>query len=48
MNEASDIGLNPQEMAEEYTSARSRSWITCDDNQVCIEFVDQYAGATPS
>lgn len=41
INEAAEMGLNPEEMSEE-TYERSISIVeSCDDNQVCIEFVDE-------
>jgi len=40
INEAAEMGLNPEEMSEE-TYRQSISIVeSCDDNQVCIEFVD--------
>jgi Serine dehydrogenase proteinase len=41
INEATEIGLNPEEMSEE-TYAQAISIVdVCDDSQVCIEFVDE-------
>jgi hypothetical protein len=41
ITEASDIGLDPQEMSEEVYDSAIEIVRTCDDNQVCIEFVDE-------
>jgi len=40
ITEASDMGLNPQEMSEEECETAVKIVTTCNDNQVCIEFVD--------
>jgi hypothetical protein len=41
INEATEMGLNPEEMSEE-TFDRAISIVdSCDDSQVCIEFVDE-------
>jgi hypothetical protein len=42
--EAGDIGLNPREMAEDVYQSAIEIVNTCNDNQICIEFVDQAAG----
>jgi Serine dehydrogenase proteinase len=41
ITEAKDIGLNPQEMSEEQYDSAMEIVSTCNDNQVCIEFVDE-------
>jgi|HubBroStandDraft_4_1064222.scaffolds.fasta_scaffold13309_3 hypothetical protein len=43
--EARDIGLNPQEMAEDVYNSAIDIVSTCNDNQICVEFVDERAGA---
>jgi hypothetical protein len=42
ITEASDIGLNPQEMSEEVYDSAIEIVRTCDENQVCVEFVDEH------
>ncbi len=42
--EARDIGLNPQEMPEEEYESAIEIVSTCNDNHICIEFVDERAG----
>lgn len=42
--EAREIGLNPQEMAEDVYQSAIDIVTTCNNNQICIEFVDQFAG----
>lgn len=42
--EAKDMGLNPREMSEEECKSAVEIVTTCNDNQVCIEFVDGYGG----
>lgn len=42
--EAREIGLNPQEMAEDVYQSAIDMVTTCNNNQICIEFVDQFAG----
>ena len=44
MTEARDMGLNPQAMAEDVYQSTIEIVNTCNDNQICIEFVDQFAG----
>jgi len=44
VTEARDIGLNPQEMAEDVYQSTIEIVSTCSDNQICIEFVGQVAG----
>ena len=39
--EARDMGLDPQEMTEEEYDCAVEIVRTCNDNQVCIEFVDE-------
>jgi hypothetical protein len=41
ITEASDIGLDPQEMSEEVYDSAIEIVRTCDDNQVCVEFIDE-------
>jgi len=41
ITEAKDIGLNPQEMSEEQYDSAMEIVSTCNDSQVCIEFVDE-------
>lgn len=38
------MGLNPQEMSEEEYESAIEVVSTCNDNQVCIEFVGAGAG----
>jgi hypothetical protein len=45
LTEAKDMGLNPQEMAEDVYASAIDIVTTCNDNQVYIEFVDERAGA---
>jgi hypothetical protein len=45
LTEATDIGLNPQEMAEEVFDKSIDIVTACNDNQICIEFVDERAAA---
>jgi Serine dehydrogenase proteinase len=40
ITEARDMGLDPQDMSEEEYNAAIEIVRTCNDNQVCIEFVD--------
>ncbi len=42
--EARDMGLDPQEMSEEEYKTAIEIVNICNDNQVCIEFVDEHAG----
>jgi hypothetical protein len=39
--EARDMGLDPQEMSEEEYDSAVEIVRTCNDNQVCIEFIDE-------
>jgi Serine dehydrogenase proteinase len=41
ITEARDIGLDPQEMSEEEYDSAVEIVRTCNDNQVCIEFIDE-------
>jgi hypothetical protein len=41
ITEATDMGLDPQEMPEEEYNAAIEIVRTCNDNQVCIEFIDE-------
>jgi hypothetical protein len=43
VTEAREMGLNPQEMSEEEYESAIEVVSTCNDNQVCIEFVDEHA-----
>jgi hypothetical protein len=43
ITEARDMGLEPQEMSEEEYVTAIEIVSTCNDNQVCVEFVDGYA-----
>lgn len=45
ITEARDMGLNPQEMSEEEYESAIEVVSTCNDNQVCIEFVGEGAGS---
>jgi len=45
LTEAKDIGLNPQEMTEDVYESAIDIVTTCNDNQICIEFIDGRAGA---
>jgi hypothetical protein len=45
VTEARDIGLNPQEMTEDVYQSAIDIVSTCNDNQICIEFVGERAGA---
>jgi hypothetical protein len=45
IREARDMGLNPQEMSEEEYESAIEVVNTCNDNQVCIEFVGGGAGS---
>jgi Serine dehydrogenase proteinase len=40
ISEAKDMGLDPQEMSEEVYNAAVEIVRICNDNQVCIEFID--------
>src|SRR5215469_1942880 len=40
INEATEMGLNPEEMSQEQYETSIQIVRTCEDNQVCIEFVD--------
>jgi Serine dehydrogenase proteinase len=42
ITEATDIGLDPQEMSEETYNNAIEIVRTCDDSQVCVEFADEY------
>jgi hypothetical protein len=42
--EAREIGLNPHEMAEDVYQSAIDIVTTCNNNQICLEFVDQFAG----
>jgi hypothetical protein len=44
VTEAREIGLNPREMAEDVYQSAIDIVTTCNNNQICIEFVDQFAG----
>jgi Serine dehydrogenase proteinase len=44
ITEARDMGLNPREMSEEEYESAIEVVTTCNDNQVCIEFVGEGAG----
>jgi hypothetical protein len=44
VTEAREIGLNPREMAEDVYQSAIDIVTTCNNNQICIEFVDQVAG----
>ena len=41
INEAHEMGLNPEEMSEEVYDHAIKIVESCDDNRVCVEFVDQ-------
>jgi hypothetical protein len=41
ITEARDMGLNPDEMSEEAYESAIEIVRACDDNQVCVEFVDE-------
>jgi hypothetical protein len=43
LTEARDMGLNPQEMAEDVYNSAIDIVSACGDNQVCVEFVDEPA-----
>ena len=45
ITEARDMGLNPQEMPEDVYQSAIDIVSMCTDNQVCVEFVDERAGA---
>jgi hypothetical protein len=45
VTEARDIGLNPREMTEDVYRSAIDIVTACNDNQICVEFVDQRAGA---
>jgi hypothetical protein len=45
VTEARDMGLNPHEMTEDVYQSAIDIVSTCNDNQICIEFVDERAGA---
>ena len=45
LTEAKDMGLNPQEMTEDVYDSAIDIVSTCNDNQICIEFIDGRAGA---
>jgi Serine dehydrogenase proteinase len=45
ITEARDMGLSPQEMSEEEYESAIEVVSTCNDNQVCIEFVGDGAGS---
>jgi hypothetical protein len=42
IKEARDMGLNPQEMSEEEYDSAIEVVSACNDNQICIEFVDEH------
>lgn len=42
ITEAADIGLDPQEMSEEIYNNAIEIVRTCDENQVCVEFAEDY------
>jgi Serine dehydrogenase proteinase len=42
ITEATDIGLEPQEMSEEIFNNAIEIVRTCDESQVCVEFADEY------
>lgn len=42
ITEATDIGLEPQEMSEEIYNNAIEIVRTCDESQVCVEFADEY------
>jgi Serine dehydrogenase proteinase len=43
ITEARDMGLDPQEMSEEEYESAIDVVSTCNDNQVCVEFVGEHA-----
>ncbi len=42
ITEATDIGLEPQEMSEEIYNNAIEIVRSCDESQVCVEFADEY------
>lgn len=46
ITEARDLGLDPQEMTEDEYANSIEIVRTCNDNQVCIEFIDGYQEPT--
>jgi hypothetical protein len=45
ITEARDMGLSPREMSEEEYESAIEVVTTCNDNQVCIEFVGEGPGS---
>ena len=45
VTEARDMGLNPREMTEDVYKTAIEIVSTCNDNQICIEFVGERAGS---